>query len=184
MKLLNGNNMKRLFYILSIAFLLVNCKNQSKERNTEVQELEEIKIEWTKEQKNEFIQNCNVFLENDGVDGTVNYCTCLLEATMNAHPDPETAMELEQNDIVSLFEESGCLDDYLMVKIEDPWTEEVSMAFLDSCKKSRVEMGDSDEVANEYCACSLAKIKELIPQPQYLLQLTTDEWNAIKKSCE
>ena len=139
MKLLNGNTMKRIIYSFSAVVLLVNCKNQSKDNNSAKQEENEVLIEWTDEQKNEFSQNCNVFLQNDGVEGAENYCSCLLTATMEAHPDPETAMELEQNDIVSLFEESGCLDDYLMVKIEDPWTDEVSTAFLDSCKKSRIE---------------------------------------------
>ena len=176
--------MKRLLYLLSTVMLLVSCKNEPKDNNSVKQEESEVLVEWTAEQKNEFSQNCNVFLQNDGVEGAENYCSCLLTATMEAHPDPETAMELEQNDIVSLFEESGCLDDYLMVKIEDPWTDDVSMAFLESCKKSRIELGNSEQVATEYCDCSLIKIKELIPQPQYLLQLTQEEWKTITNSCD
>ena len=177
--------MKNLVILLVLLSTLVACKNKVESQEPVSDSVSgEIATDWTGEQDEAFLKNCNGFLDNEGVEEGKAYCDCLLEATKKAHPDPQSAMDLEQNDIVSLFEESGCLDDYLMVKIEDPWTEEVSMAFLEQCKKSKIEAGEDSSEAESYCSCALEKIKELIPQPQHLVQLTSEEWESIIESCK
>ena len=164
---------------------LLACKDQkSATTDTAPSKEEEVQKVWSERQDQEFLKNCNGFLENESVEGASTYCNCLLNATKKAHPDPETAMTLEQNDIVSLFEESGCLDDYLMVKIEDPWTDEVSAAFISQCETTQIEGGAEEAVAKAYCSCALDKIKELIPQPQHLVQLTEAELSGILEDCK
>ena len=72
--------------------------------------------QWTDENKLEFERNCVGFLEREGVVNAKEYCDCLLEASVEKYPDPDVAAELEQNDIVHMFEESKCLDDILLIK--------------------------------------------------------------------
>lgn len=172
------------YITIILALLSMGCKESKKTDNGVDQQVETKNHSWTDKQQEGFLKNCNGFLINDGVDNAENYCDCLLTTTMDAHPNPELAMELEQNDIVSLFEESGCLDDYLMVKIEDPWTDEVSDVYLKSCKEARLKTGVSEDKAESYCSCSLDYIKEIIPNPQHLIQLTKEEWEKIKQNCE
>jgi len=177
--------MKKIFDLVLLGFVMIlACKQTSNTENpVKSADVNTATEKWTNDQNEEFLKNCNGFLDNEGVDNAAKYCDCLLDATKKAHPDPETAAALEQNDIVSLFEESGCLDDYLMVKIEDPWTEEVSAAFIENCTAFRVESGADSASAEAYCSCALEKVKALIPQPQHLIQLTQEELNNILKDC-
>lgn len=177
--------MKNLVILLVLLSTLVACKNKVESQEPVSEPVSgEIATDWTGEQDEAFLKNCNGFLDNEGVKEGKAYCDCLLEATKKEHPDPETAMALEQEAIVELFEESGCLDDYLMVKIEDPWTDEVSAAFLEQCQKTQQEAGADSESAEAYCTCALEKVKALIPQPQHLIQLTQEELNTILKDCK
>lgn len=176
--------MKNTYYITIVLTLLsIGCKESKKTENVVDQQVAAVNHSWTDKQQEGFLKNCNGFLISDGVDNAEEYCDCLLTTTMDAYPNPEIAMELEQNDIVRLFEESGCLDDYLMVKIEDPWTDEVNEAYLKSCIDARIKTGVSKEEAVSYCSCSLDYIKEIIPNPQHLIQLTKEEWEKIKSNC-
>ena len=176
--------MNRTIVLLVFAFLIVSGCEQKKKDETPSTSGEESLVVWPEEEKNRFYSNCVGFLEREGVVDAKKYCDCLLESSMEKYPDIEEAMELEQKEIVILFEQSNCLDDYLMVKIEDPWTEEVSAVFLEHCQKSKKESGSNEDDALKYCSCALEKIKELIPQPQHLIQLTPEEWESIVKDCQ
>ena len=176
--------MNRIIVLLVFAFLISSgCKQKKKDETTSTSGVESVQV-WPEEEKNRFLSNCVGFLEREGIATAETYCDCLLESSMEKYPDIEEAMELEQTEIVTLFEQSNCLDDYLMVKIENPWTEEVSAVFLEHCQKSKTESGSNEDDALKYCSCALEKIKELIPQPQHLIQLTPEEWESIVKDCQ
>lgn len=176
--------MNRTIVLLVFAFLIISgCKQKKKDVTPSDSSLESLQV-WPEQEKNRFYSNCVEFLERDGVADAKKYCDCLLESSMEKYPDIAEAMELEQTEIVNLFEQSNCLDEYLMVKIEDPWTEEVSAVFLEHCQKSKIASGSDEEDALKYCSCALEKIKELIPQPQHLIQLTPEEWESIVKDCQ
>jgi len=176
--------MNRTIILLVFAMLIISgCKQKKKDKTPSTSSSESLVV-WPEEEKNRFYSNCVGFLELEGVADAKKYCDCLLESSMEKYPDIEEAMELEQKEIVILFEQSNCLDDYLMVKIEDPWTEEVSAVFLEHCQKSKKESGSNEDDALKYCSCALEKIKELIPQPQHLIQLTPEEWESIVKDCQ
>jgi hypothetical protein len=92
-------------------------------------------------------------------------------------------MELEQNQIVQLFEASECLDDILMVKIEDPWTDEVSALFLKHCREAQAATGVEDATAETYCSWALDKVREIIPYPHHVIALSEEELVEILKQC-
>jgi hypothetical protein len=176
--------MNRTIVLLVFALLIITgCKQEKKDETPSTSDVESLVV-WPEKEKDRFYSNCVGFLEREGVASAENYCDCLLASSMEKYPDIEEAMELEQTEIVNLFEQSNCLDDYLMVKIEDPWTEEVSAVFLEHCQKSKTESGSNEDDALKYCSCALDKIKELIPQPQHLIQLTPEEWESIVKDCQ
>ena len=102
---------------------------------------------------------------------------------MEAFPDPAIAMELEQNEIVELFVNSKCIDDLLLIKIEDPWTEEVEQLFLEHCKTAQIEKGVTDNEADSYCSCALEEIKKIVPNPQHVMTLTEEELALILERC-
>jgi len=107
-----------------------------------------------------------------------------LEASVEKYPDPDVAAELEQNDIVHMFEESKCLDDILLIKIEDPWTEEVEKLFVEHCQKAQAEQGVTEDAAKAYCDCSLVEIKQIVPNPHHVMSLTQEELDHILDKCK
>lgn len=186
MKSLNFRPMKNYhtsILILIIAFLYIGCSHQKKEAAS-TQEVVASKHQWTEKNMLEFERNCVGFLESEDVENAKNYCDCLLESSIEAYPDAAVAMELEQNEIVELFVNSKCIDDLLLIKIEDPWTDEVGQLFLEHCKKSQIENGVSDTEAEDYCSCALAEIKEIVPNPQHVMALTEDELSHILEKCK
>ena len=172
------------FLILSI-LVIVSCNN-TKKKNSEPtsKDTEKTIASWTQEEKAVFSANCEALLKSEGVENPKDYCDCLLEVTMTNHPDPFTATELTQNEIVAMFEASECLDDILLIKLEDPWTEEVEAIFLEHCKKAQIESGKSQEEADSYCDCALDQIKIIIPNPQHVMSLTEEELQQILSECK
>ena len=164
-------------------FLLSNC-GKEKKSETPIKEIEKSKHEWTEKDMLEFEKNCVGFLESDGVENAKNYCDCLLESSVKAYPDPDVAMELEQNEIVKLFVDSKCMNDLLLIKIEDPWTEEVEQIFLEHCKKNQLKNGVAENNAESYCDCALLEIKEIVPNPHHVMSLTQDELDHILNKCK
>ncbi len=120
----------------------------------------------------------------EGVENAKMYCDCLLKSSFEAYPDATIAMELEQNEIVKLFEDSECIDNLLLVKIEDPWTEEVEQLFIEDCKIAQGKKGIDDAEANAYCTCGLSEIKKIIPNPQHVMSLTEEELASILENCK
>ena len=140
-------------------------------------------ISWSEKNKGEFESNCVRILEKEGVTDAKKYCDCLLESSMASYPDAEGAMELEQHEIVKLFEESKCLDDILLIKLEDPWTEDVEELFLKHCMEAQVNQGISEENASAYCDCALAEIKTIVPNPHHVMALTEEELAQVLEKC-
>lgn len=165
-----------------VLILTLSCGNDKKE-NTEQMKSAEMGHQWTEKEMLEFERNCIGSLESEGVENAKVYCDCLLESSIEAYPDPVVAIELEQNDIVALFEKSNCLDDLLMIKIENPWTEEVEEKFLQYCKTAQIEKGATESKAADYCACALGEIKEIIPNPHHVMALTEEELSHVLEKC-
>jgi len=140
--------------------------------------------QWTEKNQLEFERNCIGFLEKEGVSDTKVYCDCLLASSIEAYPDPEVAFELEQNDIVVLFEQSKCIDDLLLIKIEDPWTQEVEQMFIEHCNKAQKDKGAEDAAATSYCDCALEEIKQIVPNPHHVMSLTEEELKSILEKCK
>lgn len=168
-----------MLFILILAFA---C-GKEKKQNTDDFKSTELSHQWTEKEMLEFERNCIGFLESEDVEKAKIYCDCLLESSIEAYPDPEIAFELEQNDIVKLFEKSGCLDDLLMIKIEDPWTEEVEQLFLEHCKIAQIKKGKTENGANDYCSCALGEIKKIVPNPQHVMALTQEELDHVLNKC-
>lgn len=168
--------------IVCISFLFVSCGKEKKE-DTSVPDVAESTHQWTEKNMLEFERNCVGFLESEDVLNAKEYCDCLLESSLEAYPDAQVAMELEQNQIVELFENSKCLDDLLLIKIEDPWTEEVEQLFLEHCKIAQKEKGVSDSKADSYCSCALVEIKLIVPNPQHVMTLTEEELAHVLEKC-
>jgi hypothetical protein len=168
--------------LLSI-FLLTGCEKVKKTETT-AKEMVKTEHQWTEENMLEFEKNCVGFLESEAVENAKNYCDCLLESSVQAYPDPAVAMELEQNEIVKLFVDSECVNDLLLIKIDDPWTEEVEQIFLEHCKKTQLQNGVAENNAESYCDCALLEIKEIVPNPHHVMSLTQDELDHILNKCK
>jgi len=169
--------------LLLLIFLIAGCEKVKKTETT-AKEIVETEHQWTEENMLEFEKNCVGFLESEGVENAKNYCDCLLESSVKAYPDPAVAMELEQNEIVKLFVDSKCVNDLLLIKIEDPWTEEVEQIFLEHCKKNQLKNGVAENNAESYCDCALSEIKEIVPNPHHVMSLTQDELDHILNKCK
>ena len=169
--------------VLVVLFLFTSC-GKEKKINTAATSDDVEKHQWTEKNIQEFEKNCVGFLESEGVENATEYCDCLLESSVKAYPDPAVAFELEQNDIVALFEKSECLDDLLMIKIEDPWTEVVDSLFTEHCVIAQKKKGVPKDKAGAYCACALEEIKEIIPNPHHVMALTEEELDHILEKCK
>ncbi len=171
--------LSQLAYLLLI-FITVSCnKKSTQENSTEAEDAHS----WTETDMISFQSNCIGFLENEGVANPSNYCDCLLESSLLKYPDVEEAMELEQHEIVSMFENSDCIDELLLVKIEQPWTEESEELFMKSCQDSKKSQGSTGEQALEYCDCALEEVKLIIPNPQHVISLTEEELERVFNKC-
>lgn len=170
--------------LLACAFLIVlGCKEEKKNETPSVSAVEALP-EWSDEDRTRFNSNCVGFLGAEGVADSEKYCDCLLESSMAKYPDVELAMELEQTEIVSLFEQSECIDELLLVKIEHPWTEEAEELFKKHCKEGKMQQGSSDDDAEKYCDCALAEVRELIPNPHHVISLTEEELLQVFSKCQ
>lgn len=177
--------MKKFNIILTISallFILLSCGKEKKEEK--VEEKIQSEHQWTDNNKMEFERNCVGFLENEGVENAKMYCDCLLNSSIESYPDPKVAMDLEQNEIVTLFVESDCVDDLLLIKIEDPWTDEVGQLFIDHCLKAQEENGIAKNESEVYCSCALEEIKQIVPNPHHVMTLTEDELSGILAKCK
>ena len=168
--------------LLCLPFLLLIACGSDKKEETTAKGVVESKHQWTEKNMLEFERNCVGFLESEDVENAKIYCDCLLESSMEAYPDPTDAMELEQNEIVELFVNSKCVDDLLLIKIEDPWTEEVEQLFLEHCKIAQKEKGIAD--AEAYCSCALGEIKQIVPNLHHVMTLTEEELARNLEKCE
>ena len=172
------------FLLLLSIFILISCGKEKKKETSSSTEPIESKHQWTEKDMLEFERNCVGFLESEDVQNAKQYCDCLLASSVEAYPDPAVAMELEQNEIVSLFVNSKCVDDLLLIKIEDPWTEEVEQLFLEHCKTAQKEKGVKQADADTYCSCALGEIKQIVPNPQHVMTLTEEELTHILEKCK
>ena len=173
-----------IFFLLSI--VIINCKEQKKESKEE-QETKELKSEkhaWNEEQKEAFINNCESFLIAEGIDNPESYAKCLLDLVIENYPIPDEALNISQQEMVTLFESSDCLDDLLLIKIENPWTPEVEDVFLEHCIEAQIKQGKSKEEAERYCDCALGEIKDIIPNPHHVMTLTQEELDRILNNCK
>jgi hypothetical protein len=139
---------------------------------------------WLEKDQMAFKSNCEGFLLREGVVDVETYCNCLLKSSMETYPDVEEAMELEQTEIVQMFEASDCIDELLLLKIEDPWTKETEALFLEHCQKGRIGQGDGETSAEAYCKCALDEVRQLIPNPQHVISLTQEELAQIFNKCQ
>ncbi len=178
-------NYTALLLLILPLLLLTNCGENKKEA-TSSKELDAAKSKhkWTEKNMLEFERNCVGFLESENVENAKIYCDCLLKSSLEAYPDATIAMELEQNEIVELFVNSKCVDELLLIKIEDPWTEEVERLFLEHCKIAQKEKGVSDADASAYCSCALGEIKQIVPNPQHVMTLTEEELSHVLEKCK
>ena len=176
--------MKHITILLALAFLILSgCKQGKKDEAPSGYGAESLQT-WSEEGKNRFNSNCVGFLEREGVADAEKYCDCLLQSSMEEYPDIQEAMELEQTEIVTLFEQSRCIDELLLVKIEDPWTGEAEDLFLEHCQEGKRQQGMSEEDAQKYCDCALDEVRLLIPNPHHVISLTEEELAQIFNKCQ
>ena len=176
--------MKRITILWVFALLVItSCKQKQKEVVPE-ESGTEMESAWTEVDRVSFKSNCEGFLMAEGVSDTETYCDCLLESSMEKYPDIDKAMELEQTQIVSMFEESDCIDELLLTKIDHPWTSEAEALFLEGCMAGRIKQGMSDADATSYCECALTEVRQLIPNPQHVISLTEEELSQISSKCQ
>ncbi|MDM9630474.1 hypothetical protein [Robiginitalea aurantiaca] len=176
--------MKPTALLTAFAFLILcGCKQEKNNETPSVTAAAALQG-WTEEDRARFNSNCAGFLEAEGVEDSGKYCDCLLKSSMEKYPDVGSAMELEQTEIVSLFEQSECIDELLLVKIEHPWTEEAEELFKKHCKEGKMQQGISDDDAEKYCDCALAEVRELIPNPHHVISLTEEELLQIFNKCQ
>ncbi len=174
------NLYRGLFSFAMLTVFIVSCKNSAKKED---KIKEETVHNWSEINIAEFQKNCTGFLEIEGVENPAKYCDCLLDSSIEAYPDAKKAIELEQHEIVSLFEDSKCIDDILLIKIEDPWTQEVEALFMENCKQQQKTLDVEMETAESYCVCALEKVKQIIPNPQHVIALTEEELDHVLESC-
>ncbi len=180
---------KILKYISLVVFsglLLTSCENKKKDTvNQEVLKTATEKTHnWTENDKLAFQKNSNGFLIAHSVENPEKYTNCLLKTVMNKYPNPDDALELDQNELSVLFEKSTCINDLVLVKIISAWNEETEQMFLKNCISSAQKNTMTTDEAKTYCDCALAKTKKIIPNPQYLIALTDEEYNSILKDCK
>ncbi len=173
-------------FIVFLGLFLTSCENKKKDKT----ELEETKAttekthSWTDEEKIAFQKNSNGFLIAHAVENPEKYTDCLLKIVIDEYPIPEDAIALGQNELISLFEKSNCLDDLLLIKIVSPWDDEIEQIFLKECLTSAKKKFSTEADAKSYCDCALTEIKKIIPNPQHVITLTDDELSIILKKCK
>lgn len=176
--------MKPTALLMTFTFLLiVGCKQTKKDKIPSDTGMEALQT-WSEEDRIRFNSNCVGFLESEGVTDAEKYCECLLQSSMEKYPEVQEAMEMEQTEIVTLFEQSKCIDELLLVKIEHPWTEEAEALFLEHCQEGKQQQGISDVDAEKYCNCALAEVRVLIPNPHHVISLTEEELTQIFNKCQ
>ncbi len=134
---------------MALAFLILSGCKQGKKDEAPAGSGMEAGQAWSEEDKDRFSSNCVGFLEGEGVAQAEKYCDCLLQSSMEEYPDVQEAIELEQTEIVTLFEQSKCIDELLLVKIEHPWTEEAEGLFLEHCQEGKRQQGMTGEDAKK-----------------------------------
>ncbi len=180
---------KILKYISLVVFsglLLTSCETKKNEStNKEKSETSVVKKQnWTTEAEQAFKENSNGFLIAHSVENPEKYTDCLLKTVMDKYPNPDDALELGQNELSVLFEKSACINDLVLVKIISAWNKETEQMFLENCMSSSQKNTMTADEAKTYCDCALAKTKKIIPNPQYLIALTDEEYNSILKDCK
>ena len=72
----------------------------------------------------------------------------------------------------------------MLIKLEDPWTEEVESLFLEHCQAAQKEQGVSTEEGSSYCECALEEIKKIVPNPHHVISLTQEELDTVLEKCK
>ena len=175
--------MRSTVVLMALAFLSIAGCKQKKDKEV-ADTYTEVSQAWSSNDRARFNKNCVGFLTNEGVTEATKYCDCLLQSSMEKYPDVAEALELEQTEIVALFEQSQCIDELLLVKIEHPWTDEAESLFLESCQEGRRQQGMKDEDAEKYCDCALSEVRVLIPNPHHVISLTEEELSQIFEKCQ
>lgn len=173
-------------FVIFLGLFITSCANRKKEtaNQEKAKTTTEISHNWTDHDILAFEKNCNGFLIAQAVENPEKYTDCLLKTVIEEYPNPDDAISLNQNELVALFENSNCLDDILLVKIESPWDEEVEKIFLKECLANAKKNYSSEEEAKTYCDCALEEIKKIIPNPQHVIMLTEEELNTILENCK
>ncbi len=172
-----------IIFFTILALLSTSCENKKKGK-VESEAAIEIEHSWSEANKAALQKNCIGFLVSDAVEHPGKYCDCLLETVIKNYPMPEDAIALSQHELAKLFENSECIDDILLIKIESPWDEEVEKIFLDECLTSAKKKYSTEVEAKTYCDCALVEIKKIIPNPQHVIALTENELNLILEKCK
>ncbi len=171
---------------LFVGSLTFSCSTKKKE-DVSIAKKEtttEKKQAWTNEQIESFKLNSNLFLKAHTVENPDKYTNCILKITMEKYPDAEDALSSSQNEMLVLFEKSDCLDNLLLVKIESAWNKETEALFLKNCITSAKKNTMTDKDAKDYCDCALTKVKKIIPNPQYAIKLTEEEYKSVLEDCK
>ena len=171
---------------LFMSLITFSCSTKKKEdvATTKKETVTEKKQAWTNEQIESFKQNSNLFLKAHAVENPDKYSDCILKITMEKYPDAEDALSSSQNEMLTLFEKSNCLDNLLLVKIESAWNKDTEALFLKNCISSAKKNAMTDKDAKDYCDCALTKVKKIIPNPQYAIKLTEEEYKSVLEDCK
>ena len=174
--------MEKLIYPLLCFALMVGCQN-SENQQTKENEITLSDHQWTEVELNEFSIQCNTVAKYFAGDKAEEYCDCVIELITSDVPDPDVAHEMADHEWIALLENSTCHEKFDIPMIENKWTDEVTKSFLTGCIESAIDRYEDAETAKEFCNCSLEKTKELIPNPNFAIMLTEEEYRQILSSC-
>ena len=167
-----------------LLFGLLCCKEdkQKTENQTNVEAVE-IANNWSEDDKMLFSENCLKYFSGEDKNVSKEYCDCLLKSAIQAESEPSKVMAMKQKDIAGLFLKSNCLDGLEPERGKSPWDEDLETEFKSSCVKTKLKQGKSEDEANSFCDCALAKVKAIIPHPQHFMAFTEKEMQQLTEGC-
>lgn len=133
---------------------------------------------WNDTRRAEFLELCKQQMNPSAGVSNEALCSCLLEKTVRAFPDPDE-FEMGGAGVLSSLADS-CLSELRGEALY--WPEESKNAFLTGCR----QLAEERKLANPeaYCACVLQGVQKEYPRSNDLQSVSSETIQAIGKSCE
>lgn len=169
--------------IITLLFVSMLFGCSSGTQKSETSQDETVESKWSAEEIDQFKSDCQQLASELHDEGDEIYCDCLFKEVNNQFPEHNETHELSQAQWINLIVNSDCHDDKFMEDYGSGWDEASSQAYLEGCKTAKMADGVAGPEADSFCACTLEKLKSLIPNPQYSTEVTEEELSEILASC-